>query len=286
MHKSKSLLYREEILQRCISDAAVLNFIIGIMTTNRKAGIVHKTLSAFYSCILLQYVSMLTAITDNDLRVILPATLSGLACADIDSRASSQMILGLLSKRITFEPKVFAQIMDACATKVTSGSLEMILLTLFTLCQNQPALNRLPETVIQNLIHVKSLAISINAIMQDFDAESFILPFLNTLFSLVVNESQEAREVFVELLQMPFLSHSLVQKVISESITFLQSKPSEQGITCMQQIQNMHFSTIDTVINDLLKVFYSFNLELAKRGPEKALWTGHQNIWRKCVRGI
>lgn len=150
--EKKSPITRDLIVERCKSDRSLLHFVLKMMAHVTSGKIVHPTLSAFYVCILSQYVAT-KAIVDNDLRDILPHTLAALASKNTDSVATAFMILTMIAKKTELEQSVLSDIL--CIGASTGGASAMTILSLVTICQCQTAEIHMPEEFVHSLISAR-----------------------------------------------------------------------------------------------------------------------------------
>lgn len=255
--KNMETVTRSVFVQNCLKNHTILTQITEFMAELESSNILHKTYSSFYSCLMIEYVTELTEITDNHLRHLLPSLLHNLSRDDKDIRAASQMVTALISKRVTFTPEVFMEIVDASSKgEMNEQSLQSTIMFFIGLSQCQPQeVIRFSKFALQNLCSLlNQISTIIVAFSKSYEMDAFLTPFLSQLFSEGIMDASML-DVFVDIISSSFLNESTLRKIIHTVFSKISStKNNQNGIVCLKRIYNQYFKTIDGVVDEILKV--------------------------------
>lgn len=203
---------------------------------------------------MVQYLATISVIGDDQMRIILPAVLSGLSDNDIDSLASSQMILSLISKRITFEPAVFSEILDSCRS-FNNSTLDRTLFTVVTICHSQPRISRFPADFVATFVSNSSFTGSLKEIVAKYETENFLVPFLAELFEMsVTSETSHNLDSFMDILISANLPDRILKIILENAvITCNESENIPEFVKdAFKQIQTRYFESFNTIIKETI----------------------------------
>lgn len=149
-------------------------FVASILPDSVKSGYSHRTLAAFHTSTLLEFISRNKSMDEETLAIILPSLLETLQsnlktpnakdptvsithqCSTLNSfctQLSSYILLSALSQKSKFSQKALRSIVSAVAKSVEDGfDTADAMNTLLSICAPQAQLERVPSSVIKVLL--------------------------------------------------------------------------------------------------------------------------------------
>ncbi|KAI8900131.1 hypothetical protein BC833DRAFT_583092 [Globomyces pollinis-pini] len=287
VQKSNTPLLRSILIDVCIKDHSLLPFILKAAAESRNSGLVNKNLECFYATIVINFYHALKIVTDNHLRLILPHLLQGLASSDLEFRATMQMLLGLLSKKVVFDSDVLSRLIEAITENIITENLYVTLLCLVTLFQNQ-TIESFPQSAIRNILNQTNLQVELKRILSKFETAVFMKAFSHSLVAVMLNNMHvSAFDIAAFVLANTDVNSDCVQSFLVELLRSLlhdDATPEDMqdamdednsAVLLIQRVQNQRFAEIDAAIDQLFK-------ECKPSKKVKAAW---QNILNSIFKG-
>ncbi|KAF9097064.1 HEAT repeat-containing protein 1 [Mortierella sp. AD031] len=213
IRKSKQPLDRTVLIQNMLKDRSLVEFICETVLQAVTRRTSFKTLISFYAAVMLQYIATLPTITDEVLTAIFPYILEGLkAKASPEYQIASYMIISQISERATLTFEVLSSLF-ATMTSGYSNAYQMSL-CLVHICQTQETFEVFPERAFKNLSRIEGIATVIISILQKYNAQRFLYPFLIAL-AKHSGEHDNYSQVLTTLLKEESLPSSIVHGVSS-----------------------------------------------------------------------
>ncbi|KAI9208838.1 uncharacterized protein BJ171DRAFT_626821 [Polychytrium aggregatum] len=195
VQKTSVPIDRSTLVQRCIMDRSVLDFICGMVLRSITYKIPNRTLYSFFTAISLQYLQALKTVNDGNTRMLLTTVLE-ITTFDFDEAnplsldvyAAAYMIIGQIAAKTPLDTEVLLSIISVLAMNQAAALEYPSILCLLTICETQPSLPPLPESALQSIASLGSLLEYLAKIRKVHRADKFVMYLLKALV-LSKNES-------------------------------------------------------------------------------------------------
>ncbi|KAJ3288341.1 HEAT repeat-containing protein 1 [Borealophlyctis nickersoniae] len=196
IQKMKVPLDRVTLVKRCSLDHSVLEFICNMVMSTKQSDIVHKTMWSFFTCTTSQYIQSLSAVSDADIRVILPTLLALLRVPEArwaDLQAAAQMILGQTAQRVSLSSDIVGTILKTASLGANSTNITSTLLFMVAICQSQEELARFPKQAFAKLLSVDTFREELVKIVRTHQTDKFFRPLIKRAI-LYCSEEDEVED--------------------------------------------------------------------------------------------
>ena len=181
LKKSRHPLEVETLVQRCIKDRGLLEFVCSMVQTFAQTPHAppFKTLFSFYASVVLRIVQAMPTLNLEFSMVMLPYLLDGLkAKASPDFQLSTYMILSQISSRAELSQDAVSSLTIAMVQHYSKPHATQMLLCMVYLAQSQQSFQELPKKALKPLLKIPDLGASLIDISQKYNAERFLRAFL------------------------------------------------------------------------------------------------------------
>ncbi|KAJ3185328.1 HEAT repeat-containing protein 1 [Gaertneriomyces sp. JEL0708] len=267
IQKNKVPLDRATLVQRCMTDPSLLVFICEMIAASRKAMVVNKTLWSFFLCTLIQYFQTLPAVSDMEIRVLLPPLLSMLRIGNpqyADLRAAAQMVISAVAKQMPFSSEIFQTIVENVTHGMTAANIQPSLMFLLALSRSQSECT-VSEKALRTILALPGLAEAVIAINRIYQADQLIRALCYAAVNLICNpdsnlKATEQAAVFAETIaQDSSLPEATQRSIVSLVVdSFLSRLDAEQHVIASLQsitrsVRRVHAVVVDKIIEDRLR---------------------------------
>ncbi len=258
--KSKMPLKRSLLIELCIKDSSVLEFIIRAFNSMKTLRIKNSTMFSFVTYTIVEFIVALPVVTDNNIRQILPLLIDGLASSNVEFRSGMLIVTGVLSKKILFEVDMFNSIVEAISKGIDESSVYDALLCLVQLYQSQKV-ETFPQSALARIITQPTIKRHLNLILEKFTCGDFIVPLSYALLDAAFEGNQACQNLLVSLIRCVDIPKECVYDIVGHIIKRLSVQKSMVGLEILREIHCQRFAQVDKALNDTLTNFQGTKTE-------------------------
>eukprot|EP00026_Physarum_polycephalum_P000142 Phypoly_transcript_00142.p1 GENE.Phypoly_transcript_00142~~Phypoly_transcript_00142.p1 ORF type:complete len:2127 (+),score=276.73 Phypoly_transcript_00142:96-6476(+) len=178
-------LLRSAVVALALKNHYFLSFVCGIAHNALTANALSKTITSFYTAVLLEMLSTAKRIDTTLINSFLEYLLSGLRATNVEFQSASYMIVSQLSSCSTLIPALTTKIIRTILKHAVATSLPQALLCIVCVCQTQPS-PILPSKAIELLAKQKGLT----TVLGHFFEKNYDLnPFLKLILDQLLDSS-------------------------------------------------------------------------------------------------
>jgi hypothetical protein len=197
---------------------------------------------------LVEYFYTITVIQDNDIRQVLPDILKGLKSDNEDYRATTQLLVSALSRKVIFGKEIIDELVDSCI-KGGDHNFTQSLLCLITLFRTQRGEIR-QDAAWCLLKNCDAMINYLTQISINYNVDSFILPLANSMIDLSIMGNKNASNVLLEIFRIKEISSETIKSIIRNIFSLLSKKHAKTLLLILEKVKSFRFKEIDSCINE------------------------------------
>ncbi|KAI0063355.1 ARM repeat-containing protein [Artomyces pyxidatus] len=238
---------RSSLVSEMLRDVEVARFVASLLTRALQEQFAHRTMAAFHTGILLEYIARSKTLEDGVIAFLLPALLQPLRVAGEKQLSgalnrelilSSYVLLSALSQKCVLEPsalKIIVSVMSYCADK---ASPKQFLNAVVSVLSPQTQLDSLPSPLNEAIWNLQTLDVSLLPAVSWLGSEKLVVPLVTELIGRL--EEDEPSSMLTSLVVGSDTYRPVLQHIATLLLRNVVANPSSPMTNSRQLLSAIH----------------------------------------------